>query len=1047
MDLKNKIIKIFKEDIDSIKSLKVAAAAGDNTALRVRDTPPEDIRTKSYFLENYVHQIVFKNIVQGQKRYYYTIYRKITKEEYDKLKKNYQVTYAIKPTDVEEHSEDVYYTPEKTYNKTSKSTTKTFTARNFLYLKKSEADSYNSKLPSEYKLEPVPIKDIYEKGIGARSITIRDYLEYVESQKKQKSVRKKDFVPVTQNKEKVIDFFSDENVKKLIKKIIVSYQKRFSADSSKEDRVDATAKYKEARNTLTDKINNLVSKASGNKDEIEELIFDNLKEKFVSEKLFNYFKKYYEEGEADVAPEKPVDDTPSSKDKEKSTYKYTPKDDKKIDVSKVSVDTKGNFLSKKDKESNLRSTIQAYSDFAYAQSTEDKNLFQSKFYDKAIELISSVVNDTKDLESSDKAMSEIEDYIKSFFKQQQIPENPDLYKRMKTIYDRMKQAKSSQRISEAEDKKTYVVSTIVGSQVDKLYDSNKNKRKLGPGTYILNLDSRQVSNLERLAKSPKLSGVQSIVSQDEYIKTKKADAPKKDDEKVKKDEPEKSLKGYRSASGAEKVRAQDYFDPTNPNHLAALKGKAKPGEMVYSVSFKVGDKRSEDVMMPFSQIKKFVPDFEVSSNVKQQPTFDFEMKKPRTISKDTGNVIYDIVKGSLKLNSSNPINRPTQEPKAMMPAQYFVINKDNKRVVKGFATEKEADDFAKGMGSSEYISVNKINLPKYGVNLMSKNRPSENKIKEEKTEFDEKDIVKQQVIFTIKGLDLEEPDTQANVKGGVERVTLNKDKKELTVFLDDKSQAIFTGTTGGNATGVYDPDPTDKFGSPRKIIDVKEPLSGYLDKIFPKPSAKAKLESYIRQRIRRALQETELGQYFGVQGPDVKKKRLEEYMKKYEWGFQESEDPYVRGTGAEKHAIVNKLVHELGDEGVAIFNSYAPKGQEIARPDDLNDMADTPLGSQLYQPYDPNSLTARGGRIAEEDAKYDSLYNQAKRDVENKYKDVESLAAGYNRKDREIERSPTLKKIIQKAIQKAYGEDAAKATPELKKAFMAISDEDLKSSR
>jgi hypothetical protein len=168
-------------------------------------------------------------------------------------------------------------------------------------------------------------------------------------------------------------------------------------------------------------------------------------------------------------------------------------------------------------------------------------------------------------------------------------------------------------------------------------------------------------------------------------------------------------------------------------------------------------------------------------------------------------------------------------------------------------------------------------------------------------------------------------------------------------------------------------------------------------------------------------------------------------MKKYEWGFQDSEDPYVRSNGTEKHSIVNKLVHELGDEGVAIFNSYAPKGYEIARPDDLNDMADSPLGSQMARPFEPNTLTARGGRVAEE-AKYDSLYNQAKRDVENKYKDIEDLAVGYNKKDREIERSTTLKKNIEKLISQEYGKDASKASPELKKAFMSISDKDLKSS-
>ena len=147
-------------------------------------------------------------------------------------------------------------------------------------------------------------------------------------------------------------------------------------------------------------------------------------------------------------------------------------------------------------------------------------------------------------------------------------------------------------------------------------------------------------------------------------------------------------------------------------------------------------------------------------------------------------------------------------------------------------------------------------------------------------------------------------------------------------------------------------------------------------------------------------------------------------MKRYEWGFQQTEDPYLRGVGSEKHAIVNKLVHELGDEGVSMFNSYAPKGYEIARPDDLNDMADTPLGSQLYQPYDPNSLTARGGRIAEEDDgkvismakpyidKFNDKYGKEKQ--EDKY--IENLAQGYVDEDSIIMNSETVRKYVEKSI-------------------------------
>jgi len=364
--------------------------------------------------------------------------------------------------------------------------------------------------------------------------------------------------------------------------------------------------------------------------------------------------------------------------------------------------------------------------------------------------------------------------------------------------------------------------------------------------------------------------------------------------------------------------------------------------------------------------------------------------------------------------------------------KYYIIDTDSKEMVHGSNDWKETKEKAASLGD-KFKAVQKSALPALGV-----------KVNEELSDKDKKETVSKAVSFKIES-DPNDSDSVAEVKGVVKNASFNKDKKELVLTLDNGSQAMFTSTKSGNVTGIYNPDPNDKLGNVHKINDIQSPLKELLDKVFPAPVAESKLEAYIRKRVQQAIKEAEVSQYWGYQGPDVKKKRLEEYMKKYEWGFQNSEDPYVRANGSEKHAIVSKLVHELGDEGVAIFNSYAPKGQEIARPDDLNDMADTPLGSQLHQPYDPNSLTARGGRVAE-DAKYDSLYNQAKRDVENKYKNIEDLAVGYNKKDIEIQKSPTLKKNIEKLISQEYGKDASKASPELRKAFMSISDEDLKSS-
>lgn len=285
--------------------------------------------------------------------------------------------------------------------------------------------------------------------------------------------------------------------------------------------------------------------------------------------------------------------------------------------------------------------------------------------------------------------------------------------------------------------------------------------------------------------------------------------------------------------------------------------------------------------------------------------------------------------------------------------KYYVVNLKTKEFFHGSDDWNITKDQAKKLGP-DYKAIPKAGLSSYGVEIY----------KEELSKEDKASLKSKQISFTIQSNS--KVDKQLEVKGNVKEEVFNKEKNELILTLDNKSQAIFTQTKSGNITGVYNADPTDQFAAPNKINYIQDPiLKSALNKVFPSPAAESKLESYIRKRIKQALKEAEIDQYIGGQGPEVKKKRLKEYMMKYEWGFQKSEDPFVRKLGSEKHAIVSKLVNELGDEGVAIFNSYAPEGMEISSPNDLNDMADTPLGSQLHQPYDPNSLTARGGRIAE----------------------------------------------------------------------------------
>jgi hypothetical protein len=1022
----------LKEDLDKIKSLKVADAG--STPLRTRDTYPS---TKSSFSEGSVHEIAFKNIVDSQKRHYYVIYRKLTKSEYDSLKNNYKIAASIVPSDQPEHSKDIYYTSTKEYNRGAKGSdvVKKFATKNFIYLSKDQLEKTNKNLSDEHKLELVPLKDIYEKGIGVRNTSLMDYLTYLEDIERNKKLKRKDPTAVKPEKLKIAEFFLRPEIQKYIKSLIVNFATKYNLNASPEERVKASKKEEEVRKNLSDEIKKFVKiEAKGNED-FEDSVLNSLETTLERPKLYSSFEKYYYSGSEDGSATEDPKKSASPDAKKEKPVGPTKKTDSKTK------DKVENFITDRNNVSTLRNIIQNYSDSVdNTRDEEDKKLSYKKYYDKMLEFVASILDVSSNEKDTDKIIEDIKNYIKGF------TENPDLYNRIKYVYDKMKQMKSSQRISEdqSRDKKHYAVTlatddkgnfTAPALDIAKRYDSGK-VSKYAPGIYKVFLDKRQAENIERLSRSPKLTGVESIVPEEEYKKTKTSTG-----QEPKAQDAEKKVRGYRSLSGEKKVRTADdsYFDPTNPKDVAALVGKVQPGDKVYSVNFKIGDKKSEDLIMPLSRIKKLVPDFKIDAGAQKQPSFDFEMKKKRGISKDTGNTIYDTVKGVLKVNSPVPLNEPVKSEKEKEkggPALYFVVNKADKRVIKGFPTEKEADDLKNSLGSTNYITVSKINLPKYGINLTRKSDVSEKNVKEELSKEDEAKL-KTQISFVIES-DPNDLDKVAQVKGDAVKAVL-KDKK-LTITLKGGSKVIFDGSS---SNGVFIKD-INKPNEVNKVNDVLEPLKTIVDNAFKKPKADSKLEAYIRTRIRKAIQESELGQYIGVQGPEVKKKRLEEYMKKYEWGFQDSEDPYVRSNGTEKHSVVSKLVHELGDEGVAIFNSYAPKGYEIARPDDLNDMADSPLGSQMARPFEPNTLTMRGGRVAEAtEQEIDSMFDDNV-PMDQQLKNAEELASDYMRDrtlSKGIQKNPNLghvEKTIVKFIQKASEKGARKDIDPKSKILQAL---------
>ena len=650
-----------------------------------------------------------------------------------------------------------------------------------------------------------------------------------------------------------------------------------------------------------------------------------------------------------------------------------------------------------------------------------------------------------------------------------------LYNNIKPAYDNMESLNESIL---NEQTSTYLLKTVPGSKLDQLFSRSKtskphkdeNKKEI-PGEYIVALDQTQVNNLQRASSIE--AGFKSI---NPYTEPKKSKEPAEKEPEAKKqaikDEgplyrvklkvggktsdaqlSAKQILGFTKNSTEAgnltfddlETKVYDFEKKVDPKLGSNIKGSI---EILSKNPVGKGDKRK--VLTTFradTEREKAAAEKKATKEKEKQErdaekaakaaikAAQPEMKTVRWMGRDI-KVPANYSKDVLKIPMATPTN-------ADLIYKYYLVDTSSTEDFPNGRLMRDSD--GNPIGTDDRAEARAV-ADRMGGNIKvyQKAELSVKKVelKEDLSKEDEAKL-KTQISFVIES-DPNDLDKVAQVTGNAVKAVFNKEKNELVITLDDNSQAIFTGTKSGNVTGVYNPDINDKFGSPRKINDIKEPLKGVLDRVFPTPAAESKLEAYIRKRIKEALQEAELGQYIGVQGPEVKKKRLEEYMKKYEWGFQNSEDPYVRSNGSQKHAIVSKLVHELGDEGVAIFNSYAPKGQEIARPDDLNDMADSPLGSQMARPFEPNTLTMRGGRVAEaSEQEIDSMFDDNV-PMDQQLKNAEELASDYMRDrtlSKGIQKNPNLghvEKTIVKFIQKASEKGARKDIDPKSKILQAL---------
>ena len=240
-------------------------------------------------------------------------------------------------------------------------------------------------------------------------------------------------------------------------------------------------------------------------------------------------------------------------------------------------------------------------------------------------------------------------------------------------------------------------------------------------------------------------------------------------------------------------------------------------------------------------------------------------------------------------------------------------------------------------------------------------------------------------------------DQLSNMTAKVKSVKFDKTKERLTIKLDNGADVIFVKTANGKVKGIY------TIGRDHaNISSTGKQLDAMINKAFGKADPQQQpaeepmneaLVNYIRQRIRKILKEgyNEEGQYPGVAGPDVVKKKLHHIMQTYDWGFQDSKDPFVRDNGNQKNSLATKLIFDLGPdgEGIIIFNSYAPKGFEISSIDDLGGYTGAVNGGMPQdREFNPDKLTARGGRVAEED---NSRTSMAIKKIAKDAKDLPSM--------------------------------------------------------
>lgn len=561
-------------------------------------------------------------------------------------------------------------------------------------------------------------------------------------------------------------------------------------------------------------------------------------------------------------------------------------------------------------------------------------------------------------------------YVIDYNVKNKLDKKPGLYTMIKTSYDNMESLKENYMIKEEMSKQEYFLvptNTEKGKLLKKVFTSNPSFKKTsyeGEEGFVKTFDADQIEKIEKTSGD----GLKPIVVYKTDKSAAQEVAPEEKDYKV----------GTVIDGGKEniniisgnKILKLIKLNPQNKDITFKELEANKPYEFEEKLS--VGPVRKGVItiksLSPVGERGKRTEFITIDNKEKEKA--DKKDKPEMKSVKQMGKWMSVPVNMGVKMADVKP---------SQLRFKYYVVNTTDKEIVNGSDDWAETKKMAQEMGSG-YEAVQKAGLPSKGV-----------KINEALSKEDKDKLKNTRVSFTIQS-DLD-PDKQFNISDNVREV--KEEKTKIVLVLAEAGVVTFDK----EGTGIFK---YSKDNKEYQALNVPSDLSSIVKKaLAPAKDTKepeSQLEAYIRKRVRQAIKEAEVSQYWGYQGKDVKKKRLEEYLKRYEWGFQDSDNPYTHSNGSAIHAIVSKLVHELaamGVDAIAIFNSYAPKGYQVSDLNQLDYASDSPLGSQLTQPYNPDSLTARGGRVAEAteseiDAKFaDSV------PMEQQLKNAEELSKEY----------------------------------------------------